>query len=199
MKKKNNLGGKMELLKSLIVSQGDVKNSALLKVDSFLNHQIDPVLMYEIGQELKRRFAEEKITKVLTIEASGIAIGIMAAYAFNVPLVFAKKKKPSTMDDSYNVTVHSFTKDTDYNITVSKEFLNERDRVLIVDDFLAMGNAVIGLKEIVETAGGEVVGVGIVIEKGFQKGGDMLREQGIKVESLAIIESLEGNKITFRD
>lgn len=199
MKKKNNLGGKMELLKSLIVSQGDVKNSALLKVDSFLNHQIDPVLMYEIGQELKRRFAEEKITKVLTIEASGIAIGIMAAYAFNVPLVFAKKRKPSTMDDSYNVTVHSFTKDTDYNITVSKEFLNERDRVLIVDDFLAMGNAVIGLKEIVETAGGEVVGVGIVIEKGFQKGGDMLREQGIKVESLAIIESLEGNKITFRD
>lgn len=199
MKKKNNLGGKMELLKSLIVSQGDVKNSALLKVDSFLNHQIDPVLMYEIGQELKRRFAGEKITKVLTIEASGIAIGIMAAYAFNVPLVFAKKKKPSTMDESYNVTVHSFTKDTDYNITVSKEFLNERDRVLIVDDFLAMGNAVIGLKEIVETAGGEVVGVGIVIEKGFQKGGDMLREQGIKVESLAIIESLEGNKITFRD
>ena len=144
----------MELLKSLIVSQGDVKNSALLKVDSFLNHQIDPVLMYEIGQELKRRFAGEKITKVLTIEASGI---------------------------------------------VSKEFLNERDRVLIVDDFLAMGNAVIGLKEIVETAGAEVVGVGIVIEKGFQKGGDMLREQGIKLESLAIIDSLEGNKITFRD
>ena len=189
----------MELLKSLIVSQGDVKNSALLKVDSFLNHQIDPVLMYEIGQELKRRFAGEKITKVLTIEASGIAIGIMAAYAFNVPLVFAKKKKPSTMNESYNVTVHSFTKDTDYNITVSKEFLNERDRVLIVDDFLAMGNAVIGLKEIVETAGAEVVGVGIVIEKGFQKGGDMLRKQGIKLESLAIIDSLEGNKITFRD
>ena len=103
------------------------------------------------------------------------------------------------MDESYNVTVHSFTKDTDYNITVSKEFLNERDRVLIVDDFLAMGNAVIGLKEIVETAGAEVVGVGIVIEKGFQKGGDMLREQGIKLESLAIIDSLEGNKITFRD
>lgn len=189
----------MELLKSLIVSQGEVKNSALLKVDSFLNHQIDPVLMYEIGQELKRRFAGEKITKVLTIEASGIAIGIMAAYALNVPLVFAKKKRPSTMDDSYNVTVHSFTKDTDYNITVSKEFLNERDRVLIVDDFLAMGNAVIGLKEIVEEAGAEVVGVGIVVEKGFQKGGDMLREQGIKLESLAIIDSLEGNKITFRD
>lgn len=189
----------MELLKSLIVSQGEVKNSALLKVDSFLNHQIDPVLMYEIGQELKRRFAGEKITKVLTIEASGIAIGIMAAYAFNVPLVFAKKKRPSTMDDSYNVTVHSFTKDTDYNITVSKEFLNERDRVLIVDDFLAMGNAVIGLKEIVEEARAEVVGVGIVVEKGFQKGGDMLREQGIKLESLAIIDSLEGNKITFRD
>ena len=188
----------MELLKSLIVSQGDVKNSALLKVDSFLNHQIDPVLMYEIGQELKRRFAGEKITKVLTIEASGIAIGIMAAYAFNVPLVFAKKKKPSTMDESYNVTVHSFTKDTDYNITVSKEFLNERDRVLIVDDFLAMGNAIIGLKEIVESAGAKVVGAGIAVEKGFQKGGDFLRENGLKVESLAIIDSLEDGVVKFK-
>ena len=189
----------MELLKSLIVSQGEVKNSALLKVDSFLNHQIDPVLMYEIGQELKRRFAGDKLTKILTIEASGIAIGIMAAYAFNVPLVFAKKKKPSTMDDSYNVTVRSFTKGIDYNITVSKEFLNERDRVLIVDDFLAMGNAIIGLKEIVESAGAKVVGAGIVVEKGFQKGGDTLRANGMRVESLAIIDSLEGNKITFRD
>lgn len=189
----------MELLKSLIVSQGEVKNSALLKVDSFLNHQIDPVLMYEIGQELKRRFAGDKVTKILTIEASGIAIGIMAAYAFNVPLVFAKKKKPSTMDDSYNVTVRSFTKGIDYNITVSKEFLNERDRVLIVDDFLAMGNAIIGLKEIVKSAGAKVVGAGIVVEKGFQKGGDTLRANGMRVESLAIIDSLEGNKITFRD
>lgn len=188
----------MKLLKDLIVSQGEVKNSALLKVDSFLNHQIDPVLMYEIGQELKRRFEGEKITKILTIEASGIAIGIMAAYAFNVPLLFAKKKKPATMDNSYNVTVHSFTKDIDYNITISKEYLNKEDRVLIVDDFLAMGNAIIGLKEIVEAAGAEVVGAGIVVEKGFQKGGDSLREQGMRVESLAIIESLEGNKITFR-
>ena len=174
----------MELLKSLIVSQGEVKNSALLKVDSFLNHQIDPVLMYEIGQELKRRFAGDKVTKILTIEASGIAIGIMAAYAFNVPLVFAKKKKPSTMDDSYNVTVRSFTKGIDYNITVSKEFLNERDRVLIVDDFLAMGNAIIGLKEIVESAGAKVVGAGIVVEKGFQKGGDTLRANGMRVNLL---------------
>lgn len=189
----------MKLLKELILSQGEVKNSSLLKVDSFLNHQIDPNLMFEIGQELKRRFADEGVTKVLTIEASGIAIGIMAGYAFNVPLVFAKKKKPSTMNDSYNVTVHSFTKDTDYNITVSKEYINKNDKVLIVDDFLAMGNAVIGLKEIVETAGAEVVGVGIVVEKGFQKGGDLLREKGLKVESLAIIDSLEGNKITFRD
>lgn len=189
----------MKLLKELIVSQGEVKNSALLKVDSFLNHQIDPVLMYEIGQEFKKRFSAEKITKILTIEASGIAIGIMAAYAFNVPLLFAKKKKPSTMNNSYNVTVHSFTKDTDYNITISKEYLNENDRVLIVDDFLAMGNAIIGLKDIVEMAGAKVVGAGIVVEKGFQKGGDTLREQGMRVESLAIIDSLEGNKITFRD
>lgn len=189
----------MELLKNLIVSQGEVKNSSLLRVDSFLNHQIDPNLMFEIGQEFKRRFAEEKITKILTIEASGIAIGIMVAYAFNVPLLFAKKKKPSTMSNSYNVTVHSFTKQSDYNVTVSKEYLSPEDRVLIVDDFLAVGNAVLGLKNIVEEAGAKVAGVGIVVEKGFQKGGDMLREQGMRVESLAIIDSLEGDKITFRE
>lgn len=187
----------MKLLKELILKKGEVKDSSLLKVDSFLNHQIDPKLMFEIGKELKRRFENDGITKVLTIEASGIAIGIMAALAFDVPMVFAKKKKPSTMNDSYNTTVHSFTKKKDYNVTVSKEFLNKGDRVLIVDDFLAMGNAVLGLSEIVETAGAEVVGVGIVIEKGFQDGGKILRDKGFRLESLAIIKSLENNTITF--
>lgn len=189
----------MKLLKELILKKGEVKNSSLLKVDSFLNHQIDPNLMFEIGKELKERFKDKEITKVLTIEASGIAIGIMAALTFNVPMVFAKKKKPSTMNDSFNTTVHSFTKNKDYNVTVSKEFLNENDKILIVDDFLAMGNAVLGLSDIVHMAGAEVVGVGIVIEKGFQDGGKILRDKGFNLESLAIIDSLENNKITFRD
>lgn len=188
----------MELLKRYILEKGEVKNSSLLKVDSFLNHQIDPKLMFEIGKELKRRFKDEKITKILTIEASGIAIGIMAAYIFDVPMVFAKKKKPSTMDDSYVTTVFSFTKNKEYEITVSKEFLNKGDKILIVDDFLAMGNAVLGLNRIIKMAEAELVGVSAVIEKGFQNGGKILKEKGIRVESLAIIESLENNEIRFR-
>ncbi|MDP0493498.1 MAG: xanthine phosphoribosyltransferase [Fusobacterium sp. JB021] len=188
----------MKLLKEMIIEKGSVKNSALLKVDSFLNHQIDPNLMYEIGKEFKKEFEEKKVNKVLTIEASGIAIGIATAYAFEVPMVFAKKNKPSTMEGSYNTVVHSFTKDKDYNITVSKEFINKGDRILIVDDFLAMGNAVIGLKKIVEEAGAEVVGVGIVVEKGFQAGGKLLKEAGLNLKSLAIIDSLEDNKIHLR-
>lgn len=188
----------MKELKNRIINHGHVVNNSILKVDSFINHQIDPNLMMAIGQEFKNRFKDKKINKILTIEASGIAIGLATAYAFNVPLVFAKKKKPSTMADMYNATVHSFTKKEDYNVCVSKEFLNEDDRILIVDDFLAMGNALIGLKEIIEEAGAQLVGAGIVIEKGFQKGGDILREKGIHVESLAIIDSLENNEITFK-
>ncbi len=188
----------MKLLKEYIEKYGSVTDSSILKVDSFINHQIDPVLMIEIGEELKKRFEGKNINKILTIEASGIAIGIAAAYAFKVPMVFAKKKKPSTMGDAYNANVHSFTKKTDYNITVSKEFLSSEDRILIVDDFLAMGNAIIGLKNIIDQAGASLEGVGIVIEKGFQPGGTILKEQGIHLESLAIIESLEDNTITLR-
>lgn len=188
----------MKLLKEMIIEKGSVKNSKLLKVDSFLNHQIDPNLMYEIGKEFKNVFEDKKVNKVLTIEASGIAIGIGTAYAFNVPMVFAKKNKPATMSENYNTIVHSFTKNKDYNITVSKEFINKGDKILIVDDFLAMGNAVIGLKKIVEEAGAEVIGVGIVIEKGFQNGGKLLRESGLHLKSLAIIDSLEDNKIHLR-
>lgn len=188
----------MKLLKEYIEREGSVKDSSILKVDSFINHQIDPILMMEIGEEFKNRFKDKNINKVLTIEASGIAIAIAVAYAMKVPMVFAKKKKPSTMGDAYNATVHSFTKKTDYNITVSKEFLSPEDNVLIVDDFLAMGNAIIGLKSIVNQAGGTVSGVGIAIEKGFQPGGDILKKQGIHLESLAVIESLENNTITLR-
>lgn len=188
----------MKLLKEYIEREGSVKDSSILKVDSFINHQIDPILMMEIGEEFKNRFKDKNINKVLTIEASGIAIAIAVAYAMKVPMVFAKKKKPSTMSEAYNATVHSFTKKEDYNITVSKEFLSPNDNILVVDDFLAMGNAIIGLKSIVEQAGAVVSGVGIAIEKGFQPGGEILKKQGIHLESLAIIESLENNTITLK-
>lgn len=188
----------MKLLKDYIKKYGQVKDSSILKVDSFINHQIDPNLMMAIGEEFKNRFKDKKINKILTIEASGIAIGLAVAVAFNVPLVFAKKKKPSTMGDSFNATVHSFTKKVDYNVTVSKEFLSPEDNILIVDDFLAMGNAILGLKEIINQVGANLVGAGIVIEKGFQEGSNILKEQGIHLESLAVIESLENNTIKLR-
>lgn len=188
----------MKLLKDYILNNGKSINSRVLKVDSFLNHQIDPVLMMKIGEEFKRRFEGEKINKILTIEASGIAIGLAVAYAFHVPLVFAKKKVPSTMDDFYTTKVFSFTKNKEYTICIGKEFLGKEDRILIVDDFLAMGNAVLGLKKLVETAGGTVVGAGIAITKGFQEGEQILKDNGIRVESLAVVESLDNGEIRFR-
>lgn len=188
----------MKLLKEYIEKYGSVTNNSTLKVDSFVNHQIDPVLMMAIGEEFKRRFEGKNINKILTIEASGIAIGLAAAYAMNVPMVFAKKKKPSTIGDTYNATVHSFTKNTEYNITVSKEFLLPGDNILVVDDFLAMGNAIIGLNKIIQEAQANLIGVGIVIEKGFQCGGEIIKKQGIHLESLAVIESLDNNTITLK-
>lgn len=188
----------MEMLKKMILEKGKVSNSALLKVDSFLNHQIDPNLMYAMGEEFKKIFGDLGVNKVLTIEASGIAIGVTTAHSFQVPLVFAKKNKPATMEDSYNTVVRSFTKNKDYNITVAKEFLNKGDKVLVVDDFLAMGNAILGLKKIVEDAGAEVVGVGIAVEKGFQDGAKILRDAGINLHSLTIIDNLDNNTITLR-
>lgn len=188
----------MKLLKEYIQKNGKAIGPGILKVDSFLNHQIDPNLMMAMGEEFKRKFEKDGVNKILTIEASGIAIGLAAAYAFNIPLVFAKKKVPSTMGDFYTANVYSFTKNKDYTICVSKEFLHPDDRVLIIDDFLAMGNAILGLKSLVEQAGAKVIGAGIAVEKGFQKGGDLLRENGLKVESLAIIDSLEDGVVKFK-
>lgn len=188
----------MQLLKELITTKGRVLNNSILKVDNFLNHQIDPVLMYEMGKEFKKRFQELKINKVVTIEASGIAIGTAAAYQFGVPLVFAKKATPSTMGAFYTSKVHSFTKNRDYDICISKEYIQPGDRILVVDDFLAMGAAVLGLKDIIDQAGAELLGVGIAIEKGFQEGSKILRDKGLNVESLAIIDSFHEGKVIFR-
>lgn len=188
----------MKELRDKILQEGYVINSNILKVDSFLNHQIDPNIIFKIGEEFKRLFSDKKIDKVLTIEASGIAIGMVVSYALNVPLVFAKKNKPSTMNDTYNSIVHSFTKNTDYNVCVGKHFLKEGENILIVDDFLALGNAILGLLDICNNAKANVVGVGIVIEKGFQDGGKILRNKGINLKSLAIIDSLENNEINIQ-
>lgn len=189
----------MELLKERILKDGVAVSSNILKVDSFLNHQIDGNLMLEVGKEFKKRFEGDVITKILTIEASGIAVAVMTALAFNVPMVFAKKKKPSTLQGEVLTSkVFSFTKDTYYDICLSKEFLSKDDKVLIVDDFLANGHASLALVDLVKEAGAEVAGIGIVIEKGFQGGREKILSEGIKLESLAIIESLEKNKINIK-
>lgn len=190
----------MELLKDRILRDGIVKGGNVLKVDSFLNHQIDIRLMDEIGREFYRRFQDERITKILTIEASGIAVACAAARYFSVPVVFARKAKSSTLDENaYTARIKSFTHKHTNWVMVSANYLDEEDRVLIVDDFLADGNATQGLLEICDYAGAAVVGVGIVIEKAFQEGGEMIRENGIHLESLAIIESMGPEGIKFRD
>lgn len=192
----------MEALKQKILNEGEIYEGNVLKVDCFLNHRIDCVFMSEIGKEFHRRFHDCGVNKIMTIEASGIAIGTMAAYAFGCPLVFAKKTKTKNIaDDVYKTKVDSFTHGTTYDVIVSKKFLGEGDRVLIVDDFLAVGNALKGLMDLVKQSGAELVGCGTVIEKGYQHGGDELREKGIRVESLAIIESMnsETGEIIFRD
>jgi xanthine phosphoribosyltransferase len=188
----------MEALKRKIINEGTVLSNSVLKVDSFLNHQVDPALMMKIGEEFARRFSEEGVTKVLTIEASGIAPGVMTALFMNVPLVFARKRKSLTMDNDLLTTqVHSFTKQETNEISVSKKFLSKEDRVLILDDFLANGQAALGLAEIVQQAGATVVGMAIVIEKSFQNGGDILRNNGYRVESLAQIESLTNGIVEY--
>lgn len=189
----------MKLLKDKILKDGKVINESILKVDSFLNHQIDGQLMKEIALEFKRRFENENITKVLTIEASGIAIAVMTSMAMDVPMLFAKKKVPSTMDTSiYTTKVFSFTKNIEYDICVAKEFLSPNDKVLVVDDFLANGHAALGLANLVKQSGAELVGIGIVVEKGFQNGRQLIEEQNIKLESLAIIKDLKNNKINLK-
>lgn len=188
----------MQLLKQRIINEGRVIGQDILKVDSFLNHQIDVGLFNEIGKEFRKRFKGEHITKILTIEASGIGIACITAQYFNVPVVFAKKSEARNLDgETYESEVYSFTKSKNYMIRVSKQYMNSGDRVLVLDDFLANGNAVLGLKDIVDKAGAVLAGVGIVIEKGFQDGGRLLREKGINVNSLAILKSIENGNITF--
>ena len=192
----------MNFLEERIVKDGKVKPNNVLKVDSFLNHQMDISLMEQIGQEFHRRFAGKHITKVLTIEASGISIACFAAKEFGVPMVFAKKTHSINLDnDVYMAEVESFTHKNQNNVIVSKKFLSQDDHILIIDDFLANGCALQGLIAISQAAGATVEGIGIVIEKGFQIGGQIIRNLGIQLESLAIIDAMdaETGTITFRE
>ena len=193
--------GLMNFLEQRILKDGIVKEGNVLKVDSFLNHQMDVALIDEIGKEFHRRFSDKEITKVLTIEASGIAIAYAAARCFGVPMVFAKKAKSINIDgDMYTAEVESFTHKNKNKVIVSKKFLSPEDKVLIVDDFLANGCALQGLISITEAAGAEVAGIGIAIEKGFQYGGRSIRNLGYQLESLAIVESMdsENGNVVFR-
>lgn len=190
----------MKQLQDKITQEGLVLGNNVLKVDSFLNHQMDPALMQAVGQEFVRRYAGERITKVLTIESSGIAPGLMTALELNVPLIFARKQKSLTLREDIIVEkVYSFTKQETNEVTVSKRFLSADDRVLIIDDFLANGEAASGLARIVEQVGASVAGFGIVIEKSFQPGRQMLLDAGYRVESLARIASLSTEGVTFVD
>ena len=182
----------MQLLKDRIRKDGKIKSGDVLKVDSFLNHQMDIKLFEEIGKEFKRRFSDADINKILTIEASGIGIACIVAQYFDVPVVFAKKSKTKNIaGEVYTTKVESFTHGKVYDIMVAKEFLGAGDKVLLIDDFLANGKALEGLAAVVKDSGAELIGAGIVIEKGFQPGGDRLRADGIRVESLAIVESMD--------
>ena len=189
----------MHLLEERIRKDGIVKPGNILKVDSFLNHQMDIPFINELGKEFKRRFADAPITKILTIEASGIGIACLVAQHFNVPVVFAKKAQSLNLDgEMYCTKVQSFTHKRVYDVILSKKFLSAEDHVLIIDDFLANGCALQGLMEIVKESGAVLEGAGIVIEKGFQNGGDSLRDQGIRVESLAIVDSMTDDSVSFR-
>lgn len=189
----------MKLLRDKILSEGKCLDEGILKVDGFLNHQLDPKLMEQIGEEFARIFADSGATKILTVEASGIAPALMTGLKMGLPVVFAKKQKPSTMDGVLTASVHSFTKWQAYPICISKEFLKMEDKILFIDDFLAYGNAAMGIMEIVEEVGAEIVGMGFLIEKEFQNGAKFLREKGMRVESLAVIESLENHEIKFKE
>lgn len=189
----------MQLLKERILKDGVVKPGNVLKVDSFLNHQMDIPLINEIGKEFRCRFADAPVTKILTIEASGIGIACIAAQYFQVPVVFAKKSQSINLDgEMYTTKIESFTHKRVYDVILSKKFLSPEDHVLIIDDFLANGCALMGLIDIVKKSGAVLEGAGIVIEKGFQEGGKMLRDMGVRLESLAIIDSMTDDSLTFR-
>lgn len=192
----------MKLLEERIRKDGVVKPGNILKVDSFLNHQMDVELFNKMGEEFRRLYADVPITKILTIEASGIGIACIAAQHFHVPVVFAKKSQSVNLDgEMYTAKIESFTHKRTYDVIVAKKFISPDDHILIIDDFLANGCACLGLIDIIRSAGATVEGVGIAIEKGFQKGGELIRKQGIRVESLAIIESMDDKtgEITFRN
>ncbi len=192
---------KLKLLEERIKKDGQVLGEDVLKVDSFLNHQVDPILMDEMGDEFYRLFKDDQpITKVLTVESSGIAPAVFAGLKFGVPVVFARKHKSLTLkDDIYSSEVFSFTKQVSNKISISHKFLSKNDRVLIIDDFLANGQAIEGLLDIINQAGAELVGVGVVIEKSFQKGREILDQKGIKVESLARIKEFKDGQVVFRE
>ncbi|PWU67607.1 xanthine phosphoribosyltransferase [Gracilibacillus dipsosauri] len=188
----------MEKLQQKILTEGIALSNTVLKVDRFLNHQIDPHLMKEIGEEFANRFKNEKLTKIVTLESSGIAPAVMTGLILDVPVIFARKKKSLTLTEGLITSkVYSYTKQETNDISISSKFLNKDDRVLIIDDFLANGQAALALIDIIAKAEAEAVGLGIVIEKAFQDGGELLRKKGYRVESLARIKSLENNTIQF--
>ena len=188
----------MKLLEDTILKYGEVKNQEVLKVDSFLNHQIDPALMMEIGKDFAAHFKSNKISKILTIETSGIAPAVMCGYLMNVPVVFMKKSKSKILDeDVFITTVHSFTKDIDYQITCRQAYLKPNDTILFIDDFFANGEACLGAINIINQAEATLSGIGIVIEKTFQNGYEKIKKAGYDIYSQARIASLENNKITF--
>lgn len=188
------------LLQKKILADGIIKSGDVLKVDSFLNHQIDVPFISKLGEEFYQLFKDRPISKILTIEASGIGIACVAAQYFHVPVVFAKKSESKNLDgDVYTSAVASFTHNKVYDIRISKKYLNENDRILLIDDFLAKGNALLGLLDVCQQSGATVVGAGIAIEKGFQEGGQLLRKRGLRVESLAIVDAMDENgEIIFR-
>ncbi len=188
----------MKQLKDRILRDGKCLSGGVLKVDNFINHQMDPVLMREMAKELARRFATHPINKVMTIEASGIAPAILVGDYLRVPVLFAKKSTPSTMENMLVAEVFSFTKNRTYSVCVSSDYLTKEDHILFIDDFLANGNAAAGIIDLVEQAGATLEGMGFLIEKGFQEGGKVLRNRGIHIESLAIIESLEDCTIKLK-
>lgn len=192
----------MKLLEERIRKDGIIREGNVLKVDSFINHQMDIKLFEEMAKEWKRLFADKNINKILTIEASGIGIAAIVAREFDVPVVFAKKSKSINLDDNnFSTKIQSFTHGKVYDVIVSKKFLSPEDHILVIDDFLANGCALLGLTDLVESAGATVEGIGIAIEKGFQQGGKIIREKGYQLESLAIVESMDAanNTITFRE
>ena len=189
----------MKILEERIIKDGVINDQNVLKVDSFLNHQIDVALLNEIGKEFYRLYQHDKITKIVTIEASGIGIACIAAQYFNVPVVFAKKSITSNITgDVYKGRIYSFTHQCFRDIYIKKSYISKEDNVLIIDDFLAKGSALDGLIQIINQAEAKLAGAGIVIEKGFQGGGDLIRSKGVRVESLALIESMDGGNLIFR-